>query len=61
MAKRTDIRSPLEKTAEKLERRFAEVEALAKDNRRILDIQFKRMAMMQVEIDRLHAAMKRLL
>ena len=60
VAKRPDIRSPLEKTAEKLERRFAEVEALAKDNRRILDIQFKRIAMMQVEIDRLIAAVKRL-
>jgi hypothetical protein len=56
--KRPDIRSSLEKTAEKLDRRFSELEALARDNRRILDLQFQRIAAMQVDLDRLLAYMK---
>ena len=59
MAKRPDGHSSLEKTAQKLERRFKEVEDLARDNRRILDLQFKRMASMQVDLDRLLTYMKR--
>jgi hypothetical protein len=54
-----DVRSALEKTASKLERRFAEVEALARENRRVLELQFKRMADMQADLDRLLAFMKR--
>lgn len=59
MAKKPDVRSSLEKTAGKLERRFSEVEALARENKRILDLQFKRMAAMQVDLDRMLAYVKR--
>jgi hypothetical protein len=59
MAKKPDVRSALEKTAQKLERRFADIEDLARDNRRILELQFKRMAAMQGDLDRLLAHMKR--
>jgi hypothetical protein len=59
MAERLNVRSSLEKTAEKLERRFSELEALARENRRIIDLQFKRIAAMQVDLDRLLAYMKR--
>jgi hypothetical protein len=59
MPKRPDVRSSLERTAEKLERRFAEVEALARENRRILDLQYKRLADMQGELDRVLSELKR--
>ena len=59
MPKRPDVRSSLEKTAEKLEQRFAEVEALARENRRILDLQYKRLADMQVDLDRVLSELKR--
>ena len=58
MAKKLDVRSSLEKTAEKPERRFSDVESLARENRRILELQFKRMADMQVDLDRLLTYMK---
>ena len=58
MPKKLDVRSSLEKTAEKLERRFTEVESLARENKRILELQFKRMAAMQVDLDRLLAYMR---
>jgi hypothetical protein len=59
MPKRPDVRSSLEKTAEKLEQRFAEVEGLARENRRILDLQYKRLADMQGELDRVLSELKR--
>jgi hypothetical protein len=61
MAKRRAIQFSLDQTAHTLERRFADVEALAKDHGRVLDVQFKRMATMQAELDFLKAALKRLL
>jgi len=57
--RKPDLRSALEKTAAKLERRFAEVEAMARENRRTLELQFKRIADIQVDLDRLLDFMKR--
>ncbi len=55
MAKKRSDRdaSTFEEALATLTRRLDELETIARGNRRILDLQFKRMADMQVEIDRL--------
>jgi len=42
-----------------LTHRFAQVETLARGNRSILDLQFKRIANIQAELDQLVARLKR--
>jgi hypothetical protein len=59
MAKRPDVQSALEKTTARLERRLTEIETLARDNRRILDVQFTRIAAIQADLDRVISHLKR--
>jgi hypothetical protein len=42
-----------------LMQRFAEIETISRANCRVLDLQFKRMAAMQAEVDQLIAQRKR--
>jgi hypothetical protein len=59
MAKRADVPSLLEKTAQKLERRLVALEAISKESHRVLELQSRRMAAMQADLNRLLGHIKR--
>ena len=59
VAKRSAGRSSVSESVATLKRRFDELETLAYGNRRILDLQFTRIADMQAEIDQVMALLKR--
>jgi hypothetical protein len=51
--------SQVRQNLEELMHRFAEIETISEANCRVLDLQFKRIAAMQAEVDQLLAQRKR--
>jgi hypothetical protein len=55
----TQVMQQLQRTSRLLARRLDDVETIAREHRRILEVQFKRIAAMQAELDVLLAERRR--